>query len=58
MHRNGAELRDLQAFLGHVDRVTTAIYTHVTARDLSNVYAKTHPFGNLELLADDDLIDV
>ncbi|EAR11064.1 tyrosine-type recombinase/integrase [Reinekea blandensis] len=44
MHRNGAELRDLQEFLGHEDPKTTEIYTHVTIRDLKRTYKSTHPF--------------
>jgi len=39
----GIDLRSLQELLGHNSIETTQLYTHVTLKDLKNVYYKTHP---------------
>ncbi len=43
MHEGGADIRDIQAMLGHVKLDTTQIYTQVSIRKLKKVHNKTHP---------------
>jgi integrase/recombinase XerD len=41
--RGGADLRAVQAMLGHADLGTTEIYTHVAPDHLRGAYDKSHP---------------
>lgn len=51
MLENGAELRYIQAMLGHADLKSTQIYTHVSIHKLQAIHAATHP-AKLESKAD------
>jgi integrase/recombinase XerD len=43
MLENGADIRFIQAMLGHVDISTTQIYTRVSVRKLKEIHTATHP---------------
>ena len=43
MLENGADIRYIQAILGHSELSTTQIYTHVSITKLKEIHAATHP---------------
>jgi len=43
MLEGGADIRHIQAMLGHAEISTTQIYTQVAIRQLAKVHARTHP---------------
>lgn len=44
--QNGADLRSVQALLGHANIGTTQIYTHVTDKHLKDIHKKFHSRGS------------
>jgi integrase/recombinase XerD len=48
MLEGGADIRYIQAMLGHVRLDTTQIYTHVSIRMLKQVHTTTHPAARLD----------
>ena len=47
MLENGADVRHVQAMLGHACLQTTQLYTHVSIKALQAVHARTHPAAGL-----------
>jgi integrase/recombinase XerD len=45
---HGAEIRFIQAMLGHTDITTTQIYTQVSMKKLREVHSNTHPSAGLK----------
>ena len=43
MLENGADIRFIQAILGHAELTTTQIYTQVSIAKLKEIHALTHP---------------
>jgi integrase/recombinase XerD len=43
MLENGADIRFIQALLGHADLSSTQIYTNVSILKLKEIHAATHP---------------
>lgn len=63
MLENGADVRFIQAMLGHVSLETTQIYTQVSIRKLKDIHTATHPAKmahakKLETVAAENEIDV
>jgi integrase/recombinase XerD len=54
MLEGGADIRHIQAMLGHVRLETTEIYTQISIRHLQQIHAACHPAASNELRHDDD----
>jgi len=48
MLEHGADIRFIQAMLGHAELSTTQIYTQVSVKKLREIHAKTHPAAGLK----------
>lgn len=48
MLEGGADIRYIQALLGHAQLTTTEIYTQVAIRKLKEIHTRTHPSARLE----------
>ncbi|MEE9402321.1 MAG: tyrosine-type recombinase/integrase, partial [Desulfobacteria bacterium] len=46
--RNHADLRHIQAILGHAQITSTELYTHLALEDLKEVVRRSHPHGRKE----------
>lgn len=55
MHDNGADIRNIQVMLGHVDLTSTQIYTRVSIAKLREVHGATHPMERAKLLPTDKI---
>jgi len=49
MLEGGADIRFIQAMLGHAELSTTQIYTQVAIRQLQAIHAATHPGAGLRV---------
>jgi site-specific recombinase XerD len=52
--QRGADLRTLQEMLGHENLATTEIYTHVSMRQLREVFDRAHPHGRTHQAPSED----
>jgi len=43
MLEGGADIRQIQVYLGHADISTTMVYTHISNAELDRAYEKSHP---------------
>ncbi len=51
MLEHGADIRFIQAMLGHAELSTTKIYTQVSIKALKEVHARCHP-GKLKIVSE------
>ena len=56
MLENGADIRFIQAMLGHEDLSTTEIYTQVSIEKLRQIHAATHPAKLIRTTASDGAV--
>jgi integrase/recombinase XerD len=54
LHDAGADIRFIQAFLGHAKLTTTEIYTQVSIRQLKAIHAACHPSSKLKRQGEPD----
>ena len=45
MLNNGADIRSIQALLGHSSLAATQVYTHASFEQMKKAYEKAHPRG-------------
>ena len=49
MLNNGADIRSIQALLGHSSLAATQVYTHASFEQMKKAYEEAHPRGRGEL---------
>ena len=57
MLENGADIRFIQALLGHASLETTQIYTQVSITKLAEIHNATHPGAKLNKRLSDEQMD-
>jgi len=55
MLENGADIRFIQALLGHESLETTQLYTQVSVAKLKEIHTATHPGARLQKRVREDL---
>ena len=63
MLENGADIRFIQAMLGHAQLTTTELYTRVSIHKLKEIHSATHPSAKMQkqkpaVMASDDAADL
>ena len=58
MLENGADIRFIQAMLGHAELSTTEIYTQVSIKALKEVYGRCHPAKLKKASEDEDMTEL
>ncbi len=58
MLENGADIRFIQAMLGHAELSTTEIYTQVSIKALKEVHSRCHPAKLTKASEDDDMAEL
>jgi integrase/recombinase XerD len=56
MLEHGADIREIQEYLGHSDLSTTQVYVEVAQTQLKRTYGKTHPSALTSLKVTDNMI--
>lgn len=57
MLEQGADIREIQEYLGHADLSTTQVYVHVVQAQLKKVYKQTHPAAKGRKVTQQELKD-
>ena len=55
MLENGADIRWVQAMLGHENIQSTELYTHISIRKLKEIHAMTHPAAKMKKREEEDV---
>ncbi|WP_343221762.1 tyrosine-type recombinase/integrase [Pseudoalteromonas sp. MMG022] len=58
MLENGADIRFIQAMLGHAELSTTEIYTQVSIKALKEVHSRCHPGKLTKASEDSDMAEL
>ena len=55
MLENGADIRWVQAMLGHENIQSTELYTHISIRMLKEIHTLTHPAAKMKKREEEDV---